>query len=440
MALTSAPTIRSKKMRTIDLQEYQESNNHRLSVSERDALAATIPSLAIWPAGGERDAYILKPGSTVGALEIGDLSIRIRPKLSIQRVLYLASLAMGVVTFRDETFGFDEAATPIEVLTPAFVAAAQRAFSRGLLHGYRSVEESLTTVRGRIDFAEQVRRRYDTPLPVEVRFDDFTEDILANRLVKAAGARLGAMSIDDARWRRGLGHIEATLANVSFAQFPRREVPTVEFDRLNAHYREVVELSRLILRHTALDAVRGHIRASGFLMDMNVVFQEFVTRALRQELGLSEKIFRSDSGSTVTHLDAARRISLKPDFSWWESGNCVFAGDAKYKITEDGHGKNADLYQALAYATALDLPGALLVYAEGEESAHQVRHANKRLEVRTVKLAGTVEELQASIVALAVRILGFRAESRRRRARQKDYPDVARSTGQDAASMTLLAD
>ena len=399
-------------MRTIDLREYEKSAPVTLTVSERDALADTIPSLAITPIRGARDTYALTPGSKVGALEIDGLSIRIRPKLSIQRVLYLASQAMNAVDFRKESFGFDEAATPADVLVPAFVAAAQRAFSRGLLHGYRNVEETLTSVRGRIDFAEQVRRRYDIPLPVEVRYDDFTEDVLANRLVKAASARLGAVSIREPRWRRGLGHIEATLANVRLTHFPRREIPVVEFDRLNAHYRDVVELSRLILRHTALDAVRGDLRASGFLMDMNVVFQEFVTRALRQELGLSERTFRSDAGSAAAYLDTAQHISLRPDLSWWEGSACVFAGDVKYKISEDGRGTNADLYQALAYATALDLPGALLVYAEGGASVHHVRHADKRLEVSTVKLDGTIEELQASIAGLAIQVRRLRDQQR----------------------------
>lgn len=416
-------------MRTIDLREYEKSQPVVLSVSERDTLASTISSLNIAPARGARDAYTLTPGSTVGALEIGDLSIEIRPKLPIRRVLYLASQAMNVVDFRDEPFGFAETSTPANILVPAFVQAAQRAFSRGLLHGYRNVEESLTTVRGRINFAEQVRKRYGIPLPIEVRYDDFTEDVLPNRLVRAAGARLGAMSIDNAKWRRGLGHIEATLANVSLAQFPRREVPAVEFDRLNAHYRDVVELSRLILRHSSVDAGRGDVRASGFLMDMNVVFQEFVTRALRQELGLTKRSFRSDEGRAATTLDKASQIRLRPDFYWWEHGTCVFAGDAKYKVTDEGRGRHADLYQAFAYATALDLPGALLVYAEGQESAHEVRHANKRLEVGTVKLDGTIDELQTSITAMADRIRSLRAESLRYDAQHNEHRELALSKG-----------
>ena len=83
------------------------------------------------------------------------------------------------------------------------VAASRRAFAGGLLHGYRTEEETLSTVCGRIAFAEQLRRRFDIPLPVEVRYDDFTDDITANRLVKAAGARLRGMRIGDRRSRGG---------------------------------------------------------------------------------------------------------------------------------------------------------------------------------------------------------------------------------------------
>ena len=83
--------------------------------------------------------------------------------------------------------------------------------------------------------------------------------------------------------------------------------------------------------HSAFEAGRGLVRASGFLMDMNVVFQEFVTVAMRDALGLSERVFRSDSGIRGVTLDEARRVRLYPDLTWWDGGDCVFVGDAKYK-------------------------------------------------------------------------------------------------------------
>ena len=216
-------------------------------------------------------------------------------------------------------------------------------------------------MRGRIRFDEQIRRRFGLLLPVEVRYDEFTDDILANRLVRAAAARLGGMRLRP-RARTGLGRVMAMLDNVSPEEFPPNAVPEVRFDRLNEHYREVVALSRLVLRHGAFESRRGQVRASGFLMDMNVVFQEFVTVALRETLRVSDRVFLE---KTIGSLDEADRVRLRPDLTWWLGGECVFVGDAKYKRVTVESVPNADLYQLLAYVTALDLPGGLLVYAQG---------------------------------------------------------------------------
>ena len=386
-------------MRKLCLREYQP-QEETLSIKERDALADFVD---VTPVAGDR--YMLRPGSMVGALEIGDLSVLIRPKLKVSRVLYLASYAMGAFKLREELFEFEDADTLIAALAPAFVGAAQRAFGRGLLHGYQTREEALYTVRGRIAFAEQIRRRFDVPLPVEVRYDDFTDDIEANRQVKAAAMILGGMRIEHAETRDGLRRVAATLANVTPVHYRRDDLPEVKFDRLNAHYREVVELARLILRHASFESQRGGVRATGFLIDMNKVFEEFITRALREELRLSEGVFRANDRPAGT-LDMAGKVNLKPDLSWWEGRECVFVGDAKYKRTEHNRATNADLYQALAYATALDLPGAMLIYAEGEAEpvTHRVQHAEKWIDVVSVDLSGEIEKLQASVATLAKRI------------------------------------
>ena len=94
-------------MKRIDLTEWTRTPEpERLTTSQRDRLAELRLDLTIEPALGESDAYHLKPSSTVGALDVGDLSVSIQPKLPIGRVLYLASYAMGAVDFREEHFDF----------------------------------------------------------------------------------------------------------------------------------------------------------------------------------------------------------------------------------------------------------------------------------------------------------------------------------------------
>ena len=401
-------------MRQIELQEYRESEPQRLSVAERDTLKEALPSLTIQAVPGESDLYRLRPEAVIGALELGDLSIAVRPKLDISRVIYLASYAMGAYKPRKERFDFKSEPTLVEALALALTSAARRAFAQGLLHGYRTEQDALRTVRGRIDMAEQLRRRFDVLVPVEVSYDEFTDDMLANRLAKAAAELLGRERLEDSRSRDGLRWMSATLANVTPVRFPPQEVPEVAFDRLNEHYREVVSLSRLILRHQALELDRGATRASGFLINMNDVFQGFVTRALRESLGVSERTLRSDKRlPRPIFLAEGKRLRLEPDLTWWDGRTCTFVGDAKYKRIDVRGAPNADLYQILAYATALDLPGGLLVYAKGEAEpvTYVIPGSGKRLEVFAVDLAGSIEDIHATIDRLAQRVRLLRSEA-----------------------------
>ena len=247
--------------------------------------------------------------------------------------------------------------------------------------------------------AEQLRTRFGIPLPIEVRYDEFTNDILANQLVKAAVYRLGRMRLRSLAARRQLGRIAGMLENVSLEDYSPRNVPDLRFDRLNEHYRGVVSLSRLILQHGAFESSRGEVRASGFLMDMNLVFQEFVTVALREALGVSANAFGERA---ISSLDRSGKVSLRPDLVWRDGGRDVFVGDAKYKKTAGHAVPNADLYQLLAYTTALDLPGGLLIYAEGEDepATYEVRNAGKRLEVAALDLSGTLDEVLGRVGCL----------------------------------------
>ena len=402
-------------MREIDLQEFKKSDPFTLSVAQRDALLARRDlDLTIEPVAGAADQYALTPGSTVGAVEIDGLSVRIAPKIGIGQLLSLAYYAIGQVRLQASEFDFPEHAALPDALALAFGAAARRAFARGLLHDYRTEEDALLTVRGRIRFDDQIRRRFAVPLPVEVRYDEFTDDILLNRLVKAAAHRLGRLGLRSREARGAVAWVAESLGNVALAAFPRRGVPQVRFNRLNEHYRGVATLARLVLRHGAFEADRGKVRASGFLMDMNQIFQEFVTVALREKLGVSERLFGERS---IGSLDEESGVRLKPDLTWRDGSRWVFVGDAKYKRIDTGI-PNADLYQLLAYATALDLPGGLLVYAQGklDVSVHTVRHSGKRLEVAALDLSGSLDDTLARVGDLAQRVRALRITGLRRAA------------------------
>ena len=406
----------ASSMREITLKEYEKSSGLSLSSAERDTLLSGLHSITIEPVPGTEGTYHLTPGSVVGAIEVDGLSVVIEPKIGIVNLLSMACYAIGKVKFDRETFAFREEHALPDILALALAVQAHRAFSHGLLHGYLVEEQALLTVRGRVRFAEQVGRRLDFPMPVELRYDEFTGDILPNRLVKAATHRLARTPLRSQGARRGLGWVAGMLADVSLREFPPAQVPEVPFDRLNEHYRGVVTLSRLILRHGAFESERGGIRASAFLMDMDVVFQEFLTQALREQLGASPRTLRSDRELEQLTLDHGRRVTLKPDLTWWDGPTCTFVGDAKYKNLTGRRVPNGDLYQMLSYATALDLPGGLLVYAQGEvdDASYDVRHGGKRLDAASLNIAGTLDEALKNVQRIAKKVVLLREEARSR--------------------------
>ena len=413
-------------MRQINLQEHQ-STPLTLSTAELQTLLreAKALDLSIAPTSGEGSEYILRPGSTVGAVEVGGLSVLIQPKIGIPQLLSLACYAIGKVRFQREDFDYSDVYALPDVLALALASHARRAFSRGLLHGYRTEDEALYTVRGRIRFDEQVRRKSGVPLPVEVRYDEFTDDILANRLVKAATYRLGRMRLRWSKARTDLGWVAGILDNVTPVEFPASAVPEVALDRLNEHYRGVVGLSRLILRHTAFESGRGEVRASGFLMDMNVIFQEFLTVALRETLGVSAHAFGERA---IDSLDKGGLVHLRPDLVWRDGSSCVFVGDAKYKDITGEPVPEDDLYQMLAYVTALDLPGGLLIYAKGEAdvAAYVVRHSGKRLEVAALDLSGALDDVLARVRGIADKVRRLRRQARARASPVPAFPAARR--------------
>jgi len=397
--------------RHLTLTEYQPSPPVRLSPAQRDALQRLIPGLAITPSPGRAGRYYLTPGSWVGIVQLGSMVVEIRPKLPVEHVLFLLSYAADPHAWRagsEEAPALERGATLAEAVVWLFVQQVRRAVRRGLLQGYCTREAALPGVRGRLRFEAQVREHFGLFPPAEVRHDELTEDIELNRLLKAALLRLERLPPRTPGCRHALRRLAARFTHVSTVEYDPRAVPEVAFTRLEAHYRPAVQLARLILRSSSVEARAGSVPAVSLLVDMSRVFEDFVVVALRQALGLTEQSFPQGAAGRTLVLDRAGAVRLEPDLSWWEGSRCCFVGDVKYKRAREG--EHADLYQVLAYAVAADLPCGLLVYAAGEAdpASHEVVYAGKLLQVVALDLAGPPPAILAQIELLAQRVRRLR--------------------------------
>ncbi len=394
--------------KTLRLREFRLEPAVALETAEVDALRRLIPGLRVTPTLGSPGRYDLIPGSTIGAARTDELDVVISPTIPLDRVFFMLSYALDAQQWRQNT-QYGSAASLVEAVVHSYVSSTRSALRRGLLQGYVTIEDTAATVRGRLRFDEQLRRQQALPLPVHVRYDDFTEDTLENRILKAAARALRMLRLRSESSRRELRILSAQFGGVSDVRFDHRNVPQPVITRLNARYAPALNLARTILQNTSLELQDGRVTGSAVLFDMNKLFEDFVVTALREALRTGPGALRQAARGRSLHLDAHRRVRLEPDLSWWQGGQCVFVGDVKYKrITAPGV-NHPDLYQLLAYTVATHLPAGLLVYAHGEaeEASHRVPAIDKTLLVRTLDLSGTPQEIlrQISVVAALVRRL-----------------------------------
>jgi 5-methylcytosine-specific restriction enzyme subunit McrC len=345
----------------------------------------------------------------VGVVRVGrgsdEVEVRIRPKLPVARLLFLLGYARRL-NWRPEQVGVEEHPDLLPALAAAFARAAERALRQGPLQGYQYCEEALPVVRGRIRVVDQVRRRHGLLLPVEAAFDDFTVDTAENRLLLAAARRLLRLPGVPAPTRSALRRLQTRLAGVA-PLVPGRPLPAWHPSRLNTRYHTALGLAEVILRGGSVELAPGPVRVDGLLVDMAAVFEDFVTAALAEALARYGLRVRPQDRRHA--LDVAGRVRIRPDLVVEDhTGRTVGVADAKYKAERPGGFPDADLYQALAYATALGLPEAHLVYAAGDEqpARHTVRNAGVELVCHALDLAAQPDSLLTQVRAVADKVAG----------------------------------
>jgi 5-methylcytosine-specific restriction enzyme subunit McrC len=251
------------------------------------------------------------------------------------------------------------------------------------------VEESALVVRGRIREADQIRRHFGRTPPVEIAYDAYTADTAENRILRAAVERLLRLPGVPGPVRRRLAHQRVRLAE-ALPLVRGQELPRWQPSRLNLRYQPALRLCEAVLRGSSpehLPPGADPLAVDGFLFDMNQLFEDFVTVALSgalKEHGLAPRL------QDPHHLDTAGLVRIRPDLvvRTGDGRTPIAVVDAKYKVEKADGRLNADLYQALAYATVLGLREAHLVYATGRLPTrfHEVRGTAVGADGRGVRL------------------------------------------------------
>lgn len=258
----------------------------------------------------------------------------------------------------------------LDVFIAAFLQEVSTLVRGGLIRRYRSEENDLPLIRGRLNIKRQVTALAMRVDRLACRFDDLTLDNPWNQVLKAAllALRPWIRQLDTGRrWMElAAAFDEVTTCRNALALFEG-----LELDRQVRHYASAAQWAEWILRLLSPNLRAGESSAPELLFDMNQLFEKAVAAKLKR--GAQQAGLRLSSQDTGQHLVRSvgfgelPHFGLRPDLVLRNGRSVVSVGDTKWtRVAIGTSGRmlpaEAHMYQLNAYASVYPSAELALIY------------------------------------------------------------------------------
>ena len=174
---------------------------------------------------------------------------------------------------------------PVDLLARVLISGSHHLLRRGIDKGYVNVEDDLSTLRGRVDFAYSGRRGLLYQGKARCQFDELTADILPNQILKATLFRLGRANQLDSQLRKECTLLTKRFAEVSQITLNSGLFRRVAFHSNNRFYRFLINVCQLVFLEALLDQNKGEFHFRDFFRDdgcMPRLYEKFIFNFYRR--------------------------------------------------------------------------------------------------------------------------------------------------------------
>jgi 5-methylcytosine-specific restriction enzyme subunit McrC len=399
-----------RKLARIQLPEWKSEDFPGLGLTPEDrrfAGALANPAELRLSVDELRTGLRISASSWVGVVRFSTFELHVVPKL--------AGRHLGLVRLIDYASGIDclerhpgfrdlegQEESLFDLIALLLAEACERLVRTGLLADYLEVEETLPVLRGRLLPDRQVMKHHARIDRLECRHDEQGANILENQallLALTACAPLVRDPLTALRVRRMQGVLAEACSIDEFDARSAREM--IFYNRLNEHYREAHNLAWLVLDGLGISDIfaGGDHRCFAFMLDMNRLFEDFITRWLTTLVSASEyRVLPQQRDHTILWDANGGKPYGKiiPDLLVEKRSHPgqFLAVDAKYKLYDERAISPADVYQTFLYAMAYGgrhgpLPTALLIYPSSTDAMGRARiHVRQSGSTTKAQLSG----------------------------------------------------
>lgn len=253
----------------------------------------------------------------------------------------------------------------LELLIGIFVDELLSLFKKDINRNYNPTIENESFIKGKIDFAENIKKNSYRKHLHSLKYEQFTENILMNQIFKTVVLNLiKKTTVKENRMK--LGQALLWLEDVEQIKITNDIWDKVAFTRLNQQYYTVFNMARLFYYNSSINLNKGDEITFSFLVPLNQLFERYVLQILEESLEPDLRIEYQGPIGFLGYSNGKKDFQLKPDISIIKNEHVFMILDAKYKEVLDAEGNDhisqSDVYQMLAYSVKYQCERIVLVY------------------------------------------------------------------------------
>ena len=242
---------------------------------------------------------------------------------------------------------------------------------RGIAKHYQSVEDNLSCLKGRLLFPQHLRINLANQARFYVRFDEFSADRPANRLINSAIHKLMPV-VRQPQNQQLLYQLRLYFDEIPLSRQWQTDWDRHRVDRTMQHYNSVMQWVGLFLFGHGLTTFQGKHVNQSLLFPMEEVFEDFVTYHFRKDQNQFSVKPQGPQEPLAKLNGKTDAFQMKPDITL-SSSDKMFILDTKWKrINENTNDPKrgiiqADMYQLYSYGKKYGCEKVALIYPRTDE-------------------------------------------------------------------------
>jgi 5-methylcytosine-specific restriction enzyme subunit McrC len=347
-----------------------------------------------------RHRYRLTPAGVVGVLVAPTRRLVIRPKVPL-RNLFLMLDPLAPAPAEADAVDPVRGTEALDFLAGQVALRLAEHARAGLPRAYAERADEGPYLLGALDLPAQLREAPARKDRLHCRHDDFTADVPLNQVPAAVARALLASPLPGEPVRAALRSVLPAFDGVRPVPLTPDLLARVAPERVPPEHAPLLDLCRLLADSLVPGAEAGAVPAPAFLLDLESVFERHVTRGVADAFAGVPGVLVAPQRSVNVNSPAPGQpdVTMRPDVTVDSGGAPALVVDAKWKRLRPDALHTDDLYQVLAYCTALGARRGVLVYPGTRDRAwdYDFPHTPVRLTVRTLNVAGPRDSCARSL-------------------------------------------